>query len=316
MRFPSKSFICALLCVSPSAGAQTIYPIDRAEILAGARFDLKVEIPVAAGNEIALTINGKDAATITGAQSELVHNEEGQDHTALWLRNASITEPGRYEVVAKTASTTTTVTWDVYGTPRRTARNVILFIGDGMSVAHRTAARILSKGIKEGKYASELAMDDMPHMALVSTAGMDSVITDSANSMSAYTTGHKSCVNAIGVYCARNLNPLAHPRVEIDRNTRSASPEHGGRRGNELRNLGCDACGRNGTYAPSLGDGFDRPHALRCKTRRHTRGRLGLFSSPRSWKQAQRQSRLHHPVQERRLRVCRHGCDAQGHRSR
>ena len=28
---------------TPSAGAQTIYPIDRAEILAGSRFDLKVE---------------------------------------------------------------------------------------------------------------------------------------------------------------------------------------------------------------------------------------------------------------------------------
>ena len=32
--------------------------------------------------------------------------------------------------------------------------------------------------------------------------------------MSAYTTGHKSCVNAMGVYCARNKNGLAHPRVE------------------------------------------------------------------------------------------------------
>lgn len=32
--------------------------------------------------------------------------------------------------------------------------------------------------------------------------------------MSAYTTGHKSCVNAMGVYCARNKNGLAHPKVE------------------------------------------------------------------------------------------------------
>jgi alkaline phosphatase len=54
----------------------------------------------------------------------------------------------------------------------------------------------------------------MPHMALVSTSGTDSVVTDSANSMSAYTTGHKSCVNAMGVYCARNKSNLDHPRVE------------------------------------------------------------------------------------------------------
>src|SRR5262249_49406820 len=55
---------------------------------------------------------------------------------------------------------------------------------------------------------------DMPHMALVGTSGVDSIITDSANSMSAYTTGHKSSVNALGVYVARNKDNLAHPRVE------------------------------------------------------------------------------------------------------
>jgi alkaline phosphatase len=32
--------------------------------------------------------------------------------------------------------------------------------------------------------------------------------------MSAYTSGHKSCVNALGVYCARNKNTLDHPKVE------------------------------------------------------------------------------------------------------
>ena len=32
--------------------------------------------------------------------------------------------------------------------------------------------------------------------------------------MSAYTTGHKSCVNAMGVYCARNKSGLGHPKVE------------------------------------------------------------------------------------------------------
>ncbi len=102
--------------------------------------------------------------------------------------------------------------FDTNGGPK--AKNVILFIGDGLSVAHRTAARILSKGLKEGRYGGELAIDDMPHMALVSTSGTDSVVTDSANSASAYTTGHKSCVNAMGVYCARNKSNLDHPRVE------------------------------------------------------------------------------------------------------
>ena len=91
---------------------------------------------------------------------------------------------------------------------------MILFIGDGMSLTHRTAARILAAGITEGKYRGELAMDAMPNMALVGTAGVDSIITDSANSASAYTTGHKSSVNALGVYADRTPDTLDDPRVE------------------------------------------------------------------------------------------------------
>jgi alkaline phosphatase len=117
-------------------------------------------------------------------------------------------------VKASAGGAAQTVTWEVFATPPRRARNVILFIGDGMSMAHRTAARILSKGLAEGRYGGELAIDDMPHMALVSTSGSDSLVTDSANSMSAYTTGHKSCASAMGVYCARNKSGLNHPKVE------------------------------------------------------------------------------------------------------
>jgi alkaline phosphatase len=57
-------------------------------------------------------------------------------------------------------------------------------------------------------------MDEMPHMALVATAGSDSIITDSANSASAYATGHKSAVNAMGVYADRTKDPLDDPKVE------------------------------------------------------------------------------------------------------
>ena len=90
----------------------------------------------------------------------------------------------------------------------------MLLIGDGLSSAHRTAARLLSKGIAEGKAFGKLAMDDMPQMALVSTAGIDSIITDSANAASAYATGHKSAVNAMGVYADRTADPFDDPKVE------------------------------------------------------------------------------------------------------
>jgi len=54
----------------------------------------------------------------------------------------------------------------------------------------------------------------MPHMALVATAGSDSIITDSANSASAYATGHKTATNAMGVYADRTESPFDDPKVE------------------------------------------------------------------------------------------------------
>jgi len=197
------------------AAAQTIYPIDRAEVLAGARFDLKVEFPDApAQSAVRVTINGEDAAISMKQPAAFMEKEDGLDHSAYWLRGVTLDKPGNYTIEATAGDRTARVTWEVFAPGQPKAKNVILFIGDGLSVAHRTAARILSKGIKEGRYGGELAIDDMPHMALVSTSGTDSLVTDSANSASAYATGHKSCVNAMGVYCSRSRSNLDHPKVE------------------------------------------------------------------------------------------------------
>jgi alkaline phosphatase len=205
-----------LAAVATPAAAQTIYPLNRAQILVGADFDLKVEFPGApASADVKVTIDGEDAGQVLGKPPEIIANEDGLPQTAYWIRGARLATAGRHTVEAMAGFDKASVAWDAFATPEgRKAKNVILFIGDGLSMGHRTAARILSKGITEGRYGGELAIDDMPYMALVSTAGTDSVITDSANSMTAYTTGHKSCVNALGVYCAKNLRALAHPKVE------------------------------------------------------------------------------------------------------
>lgn len=224
IRQPTRTYACLLmaplamaaaLAAMPSAQAQTIYPLNGAEILAGSRFDLKVEVDGAVPVEdIRVAINGRDAGTLLGKRPEILPREEGQSHTAFWLRNVALPGAGAYTVTATAGGKAASVSWSVYAAPQRRARNVILFVGDGLSIAHRTAARMLAKGISQGRYGGELAIDDMPHMALVSTSGTDAIVTDSANSMSAYTTGHKSCVNAMGVYCALNNDPLGHPRVE------------------------------------------------------------------------------------------------------
>ena len=204
------------IAMAASAGsAQTVYPIDRADILSGARFDFKVEFAgLADASKISITLNGKDYAQVFGKAGTFVEREAGKDQSALLLRDVSLGDAGVYNIRVTDGAETRELRWNVYDTGPRKAKNVILFIGDGMSPAHRVAARLLAKGIAEGKALGKLAIDDMPHMALVATAGSDSIITDSANSASAYATGHKSAVNAMGVYADRTPDPLDDPRVE------------------------------------------------------------------------------------------------------
>src|SRR5262245_63406608 len=95
--------LLALAAVAPGlpAAAQTIYPIARAEILAGARFDFKVEFPGSlAPGDLKVTVNGRDAAQAFGKGATVDGNEEGQGHNAYWLRGVSLERPGGYEVAA------------------------------------------------------------------------------------------------------------------------------------------------------------------------------------------------------------------------
>src|SRR5262249_52755343 len=145
------------------ARADAIYPIDRAHFLAGSRFDFKVEFDqVVAREQIRITVNGADYAQVLGKSGQYLEKEDGAAVSSLIARDVSISVPGRYLVEASDGLHSSKVVWDVYATGPRKARNVILFIGDGMSVANRTAARILSKGIREGKYYGALSFDDMP----------------------------------------------------------------------------------------------------------------------------------------------------------
>lgn len=207
---PLAAMVFVAFCLPAPALAQTIYPLDRADILAGAHFDFKVEFPDRQKPDATpVTINGEPYGKVLGRAADFIAREDGKDQSALILRDVTL-KPGTYKVEAGAAS----VTWNVFATGQRKAKNVILFIGDGMSPAHRIGARLLSKGIAQGKSLGKLAMDDMQHMALVATAGSDSIITDSANSASAYATGHKTANAAMGVYADRTVNPFDDPKVE------------------------------------------------------------------------------------------------------
>ncbi|MET0721896.1 MAG: alkaline phosphatase [Tardiphaga sp.] len=214
MKYPVAAAIALIFSASPLS-AQTIYPIDRAEILAGATFDFKVEFPgLVDPANIKVTVNGADLAAAFGKPPTYVAREDGKDQSALLLRDVNLSKPGPYTIEVSDGTSSRTINWNVYDTGARRAKNVILFIGDGLSLAHRVGARLLSKQVAEGRSLGKLAIDDMPHMALVATAGSDSIITDSANSASAYATGHKTATNAMGVYADRTADVFDDPRVE------------------------------------------------------------------------------------------------------
>ncbi len=98
------------------------------------------------------------------------------------------------------------------GQPR--ARNVILFLGDGMGASHRTAARIVSRGVHNGKAAGRLAMDTLEVTGQVMTASLNAVITDSSPGMSSYVTGQKHANNQEGVFPDNTPDAFDNPRIE------------------------------------------------------------------------------------------------------
>ncbi|HSI39012.1 MAG TPA: alkaline phosphatase [Xanthobacteraceae bacterium] len=200
----------------PAAQAATIYPLDRATILVGSPFDAKVEFAaVVKPEEVTVTINGQPAEAVLGQKVQFIEKEAGVEASAVLIRAATIAAPGTYTVEATAGGETKTVTWEVFATPAvAKAKNIIFLLGDGLSVAHRTGARIMSRGMTEGKANGRLNMDGLDHMAFVGTSATNAIATDSANTMSAYMTGHKTAVNALGVYADRTKSSLDDPKVE------------------------------------------------------------------------------------------------------
>ncbi len=80
------------------------------------------------------------------------------------------------------------------------AKNIILFIGDGMGISTVTAARI-HEGQLRGETGEEnsLSFEEFPNVALSKTYNTDAQVADSAGTMSAMATGVKTKAGVISV---------------------------------------------------------------------------------------------------------------------
>lgn len=96
---------------------------------------------------------------------------------------------------------------------RRKAKNIVLFLGDGMGISTVTAARIYA-GQQQGKPGEEhvLSFEQFPITGLSKTYNVNSQTPDSAGTMSAVVTGVKTNISMFGVDEIAQLDDCAGSR--------------------------------------------------------------------------------------------------------
>ncbi|KAI4907667.1 hypothetical protein J4E90_009073 [Alternaria incomplexa] len=224
-----------------------VFPPDQADFLAGQYFDIRLEVhqPRNGSEFIGLPLDEQFTFTLgkKGEEAKLVTEFFNLEEPKLekwnftWYedlfardalrpslvnvaakayRRIALYEPGEYTATLNyNNGSKTEATWLVRDlAEERKAKNIILFIGDGMTTNMITAARLIGHKQVNGKYQSLMAMDKFPVVGHQMTHSIDSFITDSANSAAALNTGHKSTVNCLNVYADSSKDPFDDPKVE------------------------------------------------------------------------------------------------------
>ena len=214
-----------------TSGAQNTIATDGITVAGWGGFNLRGYTSELVGmHRIRATFTDATGSVTVNSQFEIVH--------PLWTdsftRQLNAREPGASNTTARETVATdepstdsrrtvasreatgrqVEATLDLPGLSQEGIKNVIIMLGDGMGVAHRTAARLVRHGVTNGTSNGYLAMDSFPGTGLVTTHSLNSIITDSAPGMAGYTTGNHFNNNQEGVFPAHVTNPFYAPRVE------------------------------------------------------------------------------------------------------
>jgi alkaline phosphatase len=216
-----------------------IMPPDGGVLAVGQRVDIRVEATAEGqtpprglvvrvnGREITVRnmldagVGGERGAGGTGAAGPVAARvgPAAPNSTNFMLRAYTVATPGPLVIEARTSDGASAIArltverWDAVTQARR-ARNIIFLLGDGMGSAHRTAARLISRGLHNGKAAGRLAMDTLDVTGMVMTPSLNAAITDSSPGMAAYSTGQKNQNNQSGVFPDNTADAFDNPRIE------------------------------------------------------------------------------------------------------
>lgn len=242
MRSPNLSMKAALLAavagVLPAAAAPVVTRLTppsmlfsfndpgtpvTARFLPGQRFDLQATVAPDAGQSITAIEFRVDGGMVAGAVMLTAATVSGvaPNSTVGTRRAYSQFAPGVHVLeVRATQSDGTQVSakgnFEVVRIDQqgRRAKNLIVCIGDGMGIAHRTAARLMKHGAQQGKANALLAMDQFPFTGLAITHSLNSIVTDSAPGAHCYSTGNKANNNQEGVFPDDTTDKFDNPRIE------------------------------------------------------------------------------------------------------
>jgi alkaline phosphatase len=222
--------------LTPPSNAITATATTLSRFIPGQRFDLQATVRPDAGQTITqveffvdgVSVGVANAAPVAGVKTSLVPattlttaatpvanavsaSVRGYSNLTVGVRTltaiatqsggATVTATGNFEVVGITQT-------------GRKVKNVIIMLGDGMGASHRTAARIVQNGYTQGKVNKKLAMDTFTNTAMIMTASLDTIVTDSAPGMANYVTGNKANSSQEGVWPDDTTDPFDGPRME------------------------------------------------------------------------------------------------------
>ncbi len=197
-----------------------------ARFLPGQRFDLQATVRPDPGSTLTEVQFLVDGEPVSGQVSMVAANVTGVATGSMvaTLRAYSNSAPGIHVLTVRARQSDGSVTLaqgNFETVPLGAAsglgkaKNVIFLIGDGMGIAHRTAARIMLSGVSQGKSLAPLAMDQFPVTGMVQTASLNSIVTDSSPGAAIYSTGNKGNNNQQAVFPDDTIDAFDNPRVEL-----------------------------------------------------------------------------------------------------